>query len=179
MPVEVEVHSTAKRGAAIIGIAILLAAIFLFAKFLRASADVEQGQHPSQDKLIKVAAEESVLLPVVKLAVSANAHETEWSSKLAEALGGRTEVSVPNGRIDVLTNQNAIEVERLKKWHEGIGQAAHYSSETGEIGCLALVLEDNEWPLSDAETTEIRTIEKTALKQGLKLILLRRLEPKT
>jgi len=44
-----------------------------------------------------------------------------------------------NGRIDLLTEDFAIEVDFIQKWHEGIGQALHYASATGKRPALALV----------------------------------------
>lgn len=37
------------------------------------------------------------------------------------------EVPVRYGRIDLLTSDYAIEVDKLEKFHEAIGQALHYA----------------------------------------------------
>jgi len=52
----------------------------------------------------------------------------------------KTEVPVRYGRIDLLTGTYAIEVDRVDKFHEGIGQALHYAKETGKKPGLALFL---------------------------------------
>ena len=45
------------------------------------------------------------------------------------------------GRVDVLTDTQAIELDWLKgnKFHEGIGQALHYGDGTGQQPVLALI----------------------------------------
>lgn len=54
----------------------------------------------------------------------------------------RMEVPVKYGRVDLLTDDYAIEVDRLEKFHEAIGQALHYAQETGKKPAIALFLED-------------------------------------
>lgn len=53
----------------------------------------------------------------------------------------KLEVPVKFGRVDLLTDTYAIEVDRIKKFHEGIGQALHYAKETGKKPGLALFAE--------------------------------------
>lgn len=53
---------------------------------------------------------------------------------------GRMEVSVKYGRVDILTRDFAVEVDRLSKFHEGIGQALHYARETGKRPGLAIFI---------------------------------------
>jgi hypothetical protein len=55
---------------------------------------------------------------------------------------GELEVPVRYGRVDILTNDYAVEVDRLSKFHEGIGQALHYGTETGRQPGLALFVID-------------------------------------
>ena len=54
----------------------------------------------------------------------------------------KMEVPVTYGRIDLLTHDFAIEVDRLAKFHEGIGQALHYARETGKRPGLAIFIVD-------------------------------------
>jgi hypothetical protein len=54
----------------------------------------------------------------------------------------KMEVPVTYGRIDLLTHDFAIEVDRLSKFHEGIGQALHYARETGKHPGLAIFIVD-------------------------------------
>ena len=49
---------------------------------------------------------------------------------------------VKYGRIDLLTGDYAIEVDKIDKFHEGIGQALHYARETGRKPALAIFIID-------------------------------------
>lgn len=52
---------------------------------------------------------------------------------------------LPDGtRVDCLSGSHAIEVDWSHKWAEGIGQAMHYSSETGKEPGLILVCKDRQ-----------------------------------
>lgn len=177
MSVEVEVHSTAKRAAYICAFALALSALFIGAKKLTGKAD--QTQSPAQATVATLSISYALLMPVLVLPVDDASRETHWSASLAQLLSGTTEAPVANGRVDILTDVYAIEVDRLEKWHEGIGQAAHYGSETGKQPCLALIVESDLWPLNTATTEKLRVVEKTALAQGIKLVVLRRAPPKT
>jgi hypothetical protein len=55
--------------------------------------------------------------------------------------GERLQTHVVAGRVDVLTDTQAIELDWLKgnKFHEGIGQALHYGDVTGQQPVLALI----------------------------------------
>jgi hypothetical protein len=55
----------------------------------------------------------------------------------------RMEVPVKYGRIDLLTDDYAIEVDRLEKFHEAIGQALHYAKETGKKPAIAIFIVDH------------------------------------
>jgi hypothetical protein len=55
---------------------------------------------------------------------------------------GKLEVPVKYGRVDILTRRYAVEVDRLSKFHEGIGQALHYARETGKKPGLAIFIID-------------------------------------
>jgi len=52
----------------------------------------------------------------------------------------KSEVTVKYGRMDLMTGDFAIEVDRLSKFHEGIGQALHYARETGKQPGLAIFI---------------------------------------
>jgi hypothetical protein len=52
----------------------------------------------------------------------------------------KMEVPVKYGRIDLLTDDYAIEVDSLEKFHEAIGQALHYAKETGKKPGIAIFL---------------------------------------
>lgn len=172
MSVEVQVHSTAKRAACIVAFALTLSALFIGAKKLTGNSDQTHG--PTQSTTASLSVSDALMMPIVLLPVDDASRETNWSASLAQFLSGTTEAPVANGRVDVLTEIYAIEVDKLDKWHEGIGQAAHYGGETGKQPCLALIVESDLWPLNTATTGKLRVIEKTALAQGIKLVVLRR-----
>jgi hypothetical protein len=53
---------------------------------------------------------------------------------------GKMEVPVKYGRIDLLTDDYAIEVDSLEKFHEAIGQALHYAKEAGKKPGIAIFI---------------------------------------
>ncbi len=55
----------------------------------------------------------------------------------------KMEVPVKYGRIDLLSDDYAIEVDRLEKFHEAIGQALHYAKETGKRPAIAIFIIDD------------------------------------
>ena len=70
------------------------------------------------------------------------ASEKEWQEAWNDAYAhGKLEVSVTFGRVDILTDEYAIEVDHVHKFHEGIGQALHYAYETGKKPGLALFID--------------------------------------
>ena len=56
----------------------------------------------------------------------------------------KMEVPVRYGRVDLLSDEYAIEVDRLEKFHEAIGQALHYAKETGKKPAIAIFIVDRE-----------------------------------
>jgi hypothetical protein len=52
----------------------------------------------------------------------------------------KMEVPVKYGRIDLLTDDYAIEVDSLEKFHEAIGQTLHYAKETGKKPGIAIFI---------------------------------------
>lgn len=168
MPVQVEVHSTAKRAVLIVGFAILLVGLLIGLK--RLSGKTEDAVASTHEvSRVELA---TYIAPIIGLHLSPQEKETVWSAALAQKLGGSTEFPVQNGRVDVLTEQYAIEVERLEKWHEGIGQSSHYGLETGKVPCLAIIILPSEIPLSNLNKEKLALVERTALKSGIKLLLL-------
>lgn len=55
----------------------------------------------------------------------------------------KMEVPVKYGRIDLLTDDYAVEVDRLEKFHEAIGQTLHYAKETGKKPAVAIFIVDH------------------------------------
>lgn len=114
----------------------------------------------------------NMLVPIVRLHLSMNAPEKDWTDALARKINGQLEVQVDRGRVDVMTDAYAIEIDFLKKWHEGLGQAIHYGDESTRIGVLALI--DEKKAHEDLEHMKLlKKIERLCIKKGVKLILLR------
>lgn len=173
MPVEAHVHSTAKRAAKIVGFAVLFALLLIGLRRYSAETPVPTLARVAEGAAISA----RYIAPVIQLQIVDASKESAWSQALAQVLAGKTEVPVLNGRIDVLSDRYAIEVDRLDKWHEGIGQASHYGLAMNRIPCLALIIDSDRWPLNEATLAKLATIEQTALSKGVKLLLLRRVAP--
>lgn len=74
-----------------------------------------------------------------------NKRESDYQKIAAELLNGKTEVVLSDRtRIDIVTDDQAIEVDWSYKWAEGIGQALYYSSRTNKEPGLILIVKDIE-----------------------------------
>ncbi len=120
--------------------------------------------------------QENFLVPIIDLHVTDTQFEVNWSKALTSTLNGTSESEVAFGRVDVLTQEYAIEVDRIEKWQEGIGQALHYSKASEKRPCLALIAEPAHWPLDSQLISKLQYIDKLCMEQGIKLILLRNSE---
>ena len=67
--------------------------------------------------------------------------ESWYQKALAKSWGAKTEVSVPNGRVDIVGKTYATEVEFADKWKESIGQALWYSIQTNKKAGIVLICE--------------------------------------
>lgn len=110
----------------------------------------------------------SSLIPVFELPVEENSDEEDWNRALREFLRGSSEVSVDYGRVDVLTDFHAIEIDHIRKWKEGVGQALQYSEATGKMPVLALYLTES------PDLSKIMYIDSFCQKKGIKLIILKK-----
>ena len=52
--------------------------------------------------------------------------EQTVQKQLNDEIGGKMEVSIPPGKIDILTNSQIIEVKLVKNWMKGVGQLMIY-----------------------------------------------------
>ena len=97
------------------------------------------------------------LLPIFLFACAAPQQQTLLTEKDYQIAFNRVyfrgkakmEVPVKYGRIDLLTDDYAIEVDSLEKFHEAIGQALHYAKETGKKPGIAIFIMEPK--LSDKE----------------------------
>jgi hypothetical protein len=170
MPTKVEVHSTAKIAVKALSIALLVGFSLLGIKrFLNKESNTTPAESITQ--FTNTGIDVRLLLPTIILNVPEDAHETAWSKALATYLDGVAESQTEGGRIDVETTGFAIEVERLEKWHEAIGQSAHYALATKKQPVAAFII------LSDEETSssiqKIKLIEETCMSKGIRLVLLK------
>ena len=83
-------------------------------------------------------------------------------------LGGKKEVKVQNGRIDILNDEYAIEVDFAKKWKEAIGQTLWYSLNTNKKPGIVLIRKN------DSDTYHFQlyaTLEYAHLTDSIKVWL--------
>jgi hypothetical protein len=66
----------------------------------------------------------------------------------------KMEIPVRYGRIDLVTDDYVIEVDRLEKFHEAIGQALHYAKETGKKPAIAIFMEEQ----GDADKEKLKYV---------------------
>lgn len=88
-----------------------------------------------------------VILAFVASCAAPHQQELQTERDFQEAFNrvyfhGKAEMEVPvkYGRIDLLTNDYAIEVDKLEHFHEAIGQALHYAKETGKKPGIAIYI---------------------------------------
>jgi hypothetical protein len=68
--------------------------------------------------------------------------ELDHCRRLAAKYGAELEVRQFDGsRVDLLTDQHAIEVDWARKWAEGVGQASLYAELTGKQPALLLLVD--------------------------------------
>lgn len=79
-------------------------------------------------------------LPALARAVPEARWQVAWN-QVRFGGAGQLEVSVPGGRVDILTGEWAIEVDHVYKYREGIRQSRHYARETGRKAGLALFMD--------------------------------------
>jgi hypothetical protein len=172
MPTRVQIHPTAKTaGIAVVCAVAVVLAILGLKRWLReepAAAPIAPSTNVTAPAYTA-----APLLPLVALKLDNPTLEKDWSGALSVQLNGTAEAPTEAGRVDVLTDRYAIEVDRLDKWHEAIGQAAHYAQTTKRIPVVALIIPSDSWPLSDSTIAKLLLIEETCVARGIRLVLLR------
>lgn len=82
------------------------------------------------------------MLLVAVVAMGAEYTENDWQVAFnAKVTHGKLEVEIATGRIDVLTDTHAIEVDHARNYRSGIKQALQYAAETKKTPGLALFLD--------------------------------------
>jgi len=82
---------------------------------------------------------------LVPLAASSQT-EAQYSDYIQSLIGGQREVSVPSGRVDLMTKEYAFEIERAAKWKDSIGQSLWYELNTNKKpGIILLLKSDSEF----------------------------------
>ena len=68
--------------------------------------------------------------------------ESDWHTAFNDKVThGQVEVEIPTGRIDILTDTYAIEVDRVRNYREGMKQALQYAAATKREAGLALYMD--------------------------------------
>lgn len=67
-------------------------------------------------------------------------NESFYIDKIKNKMGGATEQNVTNGRVDIVTNTHAIEVEWAENWKNSIGQALWYGLQTNKEPGIILIM---------------------------------------
>ena len=154
-----------------VAIAVIIASIILGGLLRFIDKDTSASKVTNTENQKNIGISNSMLVPIIRLSLNTGAPEKEWTDALAEELRGQSEVQVDRGRVDVMTDSYAIEIDFLKKWHEGLGQAIHYGDESIRIGVLALIDEKNAH--HDLEHLKLlKKIERLCIDAGVKLVLL-------
>jgi len=90
--------------------------------------------------------------------------ERDYQLHLNKIFQGKVEHRLQdNTRVDILTDDLAIEVDFASKWFEGIGQALHYAALTNKTPAVILIVEN------DQDEKYVTAALNVARKMSLKL----------
>jgi hypothetical protein len=156
-----------------VGISIIALFIFLGLAF-KLTKEFYKNDSPQQKPPISFdyySTDNPILIPTIQLTIEDPSLEKYWVEGLRQKINGRSEVAIEKGRVDIVTDSYAIEVEFFHKWQEGLGQALHYGDVLGKIPTLALIDDDNK-SKSD-QRSELKYIEALCTKKGVKLLILK------
>lgn len=106
--------------------------------------------------------------------------ESVWRDAFAERVGGKTEVRIQAGRIDVATEAKVFELDWPHKWKEGMGQALAYAGETGKKPVLVLI-SYSQGPKNLQARSQARfdQAEQECARHGVRMIVLFPSKPET
>ena len=83
------------------------------------------------------------LLAITSMAQAAQFTESDWQVAFNKKVAhGKLEAKVATGRIDILTDTHAIEVDYARNYHAAIKQALQYAAETKKKPGIALIRDD-------------------------------------
>lgn len=68
--------------------------------------------------------------------------EKDYADYIQTLIGGEREVQVESGRIDLLTDEYAIEIKRAPRWKEAVGQSLWYALQKVKKPGIILILEN-------------------------------------
>ncbi|GGF27359.1 hypothetical protein [Echinicola rosea] len=66
--------------------------------------------------------------------------EKDYADTIQTLIGGEREYAVQSGRVDLLTDEHAFEVEWANKWKDAIGQSLWYGLQTNRKPGIVLIL---------------------------------------
>lgn len=153
--------------------AIVIIAIFVLLGFIfKLTKRFQKDNSPQQNSAISLdyAADSLILIPIIQLTIEDPSLEKHWVEGFRQRLNGQSEVPIDNGRVDIVTDNYAIEVDYFHKWQECLGQALHYGDVLHKIPTLALIDDESK---SD-HLNQLKYIDGLCTKQGVKLLLLRK-----
>ncbi len=109
-----------------------------------------------------------ISLLFLSTAVSPSFTENHWQVAFNKKVTqGQLEYSIIGGRVDILTEYHAIEVEKISTWQEGIKQALRYAKATNKRPGLALYID------KDAKAFEkFKKAKQSCEQKGIKLWLI-------
>lgn len=156
-----------------VGITIIVIFILLGLGFKLSKIYTKENVQAQKDAVLisYYSLDKPVFVPVIQLSVADPSLEKNWVESFRQKINGRSEVPIENGRIDIVADNYAIEVDYFHKWQEGLGQALHYGDVLDKIPTLALIDDDNR--ARDEHTDQIKYIEALCMKKGVKLLLLK------
>lgn len=85
----------------------------------------------------------ALVLAVPIIALGAQFTESDWQVAFNNKVThGKLEVEIATGRIDILTETHAIEVDHARNYRAAIKQALQYAAETKKTPGIALIMDD-------------------------------------
>ena len=81
------------------------------------------------------------LLLLLSTAAHAGKHESEYTREWCSAHSGEQEYTLADmTRVDCLTKEYAVEVDRPERWAESIGQSLFYAASTGRRPGIVMIM---------------------------------------